>query len=139
MELAEQAGVLNRLHRLRRESLEQIDRGLRKCSRLFTAHDQKADNSVLPQQRRDKDCPIAGIQNQVPRQARWLIAKIRNLNWSLSCERRVHVPIACIEVIGKCRNGGGIHTVSRALFEFLAPRIKNVDRSGYGARELDGL
>ncbi len=42
-------------------------------------------------------------------------------------------------MLAKCRNGGGIHAVGCAQFEFLALLVEHVDRSGCSARQLYGL
>src|ERR1700730_15824859 len=115
MDFAEQAGVLNRKPRLRRKSPEQIDRSLWKFSRLPAVYDQKARDHTLPQQRCEKDGPIARIQNAALRRALRLIAEIRNLDGFLPCQRQSHVPVADIELVpGKRRYGDGIHAVGCA-------------------------
>ena len=48
LDLAEQARVLNRQHRLRSEGLEQIDGRLRKDSWLLASDDQRADDTIRP-------------------------------------------------------------------------------------------
>ncbi len=140
MELAEKPGVLNCLHRLRRKCFDEIDRGLRKCSRLFAPHDQQAGRPILPEQRRDEDGPVAGAHDEVFYRACGLLAKIRNLDGFLPRQRQADVAFADIDwAPGERRDGRGIHAIGCAQLEFLPLLVENVDRSACGAGELHGL
>ena len=64
LDLVEQARVLDRQHRLRREGLQEIDRLLGELSRLLAAHHQRAD-MLGPEQRNDQQGAIAGSQDHL--------------------------------------------------------------------------
>src|SRR5215204_929028 len=62
----EQAGVLDREHRLRGESLQEVDGRFREHSRLLTADDERADDAVGPQQRNHEKPAVPRMQDDVP-------------------------------------------------------------------------
>ena len=63
LDLAEQARVLDRQHRLRGEGLQQINGALRKSPGSLRRTTSSADDLVRPQQRHDQQRPIAGAQD----------------------------------------------------------------------------
>src|SRR5215203_3163044 len=58
-DVLEQARVLDREHRLRGESLQEVDRRFREHSRLFAADYERADDAVWPQQRNHEKPAVA--------------------------------------------------------------------------------
>ena len=65
LDFVEQAGVLDRQHRLRREGLQQVDRALGKLAGRFSAHDEGADDAVGAEQRNEDPRQVPGIQHDL--------------------------------------------------------------------------
>jgi hypothetical protein len=66
-DLAEQAGVLYRQHRLRGERLQKLDRALRKLTRRLAAHHQCSNNPIGCEQGNYQPGAIAQAHDQLVR------------------------------------------------------------------------
>src|SRR5215204_2531205 len=75
----EQASVLNREHRLRGESLQEVDRRFREHSRLFSADYERADDAVGPQQRNHEKPAVARMQDDIPHRRWRLVGEVGHL------------------------------------------------------------
>ena len=62
LNLAEQLGVLDGEHRLRRERLHEVYDLLVEFTWLAAPDDQRADDLVRPQQRNNQDAAISGVE-----------------------------------------------------------------------------
>ena len=67
LDLAEQAGVLDRQHRLRGERLQQFDRALRKLTRRLAAHHQGSNDPIGCEQGNHQPGAIAQAHDQLVR------------------------------------------------------------------------
>jgi hypothetical protein len=92
LDFAEQAGVLNRKHRLRGESLQQIHSPLRKFTGRHSAHHERANDTIGAEQRNDHARHMAGFQHQLLQwhgllQRRRFIAQVGALHGGASPRR----------------------------------------------------
>src|SRR5262249_45361292 len=98
LDLAEQARVLDRQHRLGRERLQEMYGILGKVARLFAADHKRSHNFVNAEQRHSEPSTIACPHRDLSDRARWLIADIGNL-LRLSRLRRLTDRIGSAEVL----------------------------------------
>jgi hypothetical protein len=64
-DFVEQAGVLDRQHRLRREGLQQVDRALGKFAGRFAAHDEGADDPIGAKERDENPRQVTCFQHKL--------------------------------------------------------------------------
>src|SRR4051794_18599328 len=78
--LAEQLGVLDRKHRLRREGLQKVDDLLDEFARFAAPDNQSANDLVRSEQRNNENAAISGVENRFQCERLRSFAEIRQLN-----------------------------------------------------------
>src|SRR5262249_27211707 len=98
LDLAEQARVLDRQHRLSCERLQEMNGILGKLSRLFAPDHERAEDLVCADQWHNEARSIAGLHRDLSDRARRLVAYIGNL-LRLSDLRRLADRVGSAEVL----------------------------------------
>src|SRR3981189_2340877 len=81
LDLAEQARVPDRQHRLRRERLQEINGVLRKFARLFTSYNKRSDNFISVDQRHNEARSIPRPHRDLAHRAWRFVAHTGDLPW----------------------------------------------------------
>ncbi len=87
LDFREEARVLDRDHRLRREGFQELGGGGRKLAGCAAAHDQCADDAVRPQERNHEERAETGLEDDIRDGIGGFRREIRPLYWSALCRR----------------------------------------------------
>src|SRR5947207_8012088 len=140
LDFPKEIGVLDRQHRLISKGLKQVNRALRKFTRLLASDHQGPDDLTRPQKRHDQNCPIASADNDVDDWGWRLFHQINNLYRGALCGRPSDDPLVGTDAL---LTDGGNHCLVGAMrcteLEFLALLLEYVDRTPVGRRELNGF
>ena len=137
--LPEQAGVLDRQHRLIRERLQEINRALWKFAGRFAPNHQSADDPIGAEQRHGQQTAESGAHQDL-KNLRWLIPYIENLHGRALGYCLTNSGIANPDVPLPNRSDQRIvHPVGGAQLKCLGLIVEDVDRACFGLRELDRL
>ena len=138
LDLAEKPRVLNRDHRLRGESLEQIDGRGRERARRAPAHDERADDAVGPQQRHDEKRAEPGLEDDVGDGIVRLLHEIGDLHGRAPRRRLADAGGAEADALAADRGDHAlVHADGGAQREILGRVVEDIDRAGVGLRQLD--
>ena len=140
LDLAEQARVLNRDHRLRGEGLQQIDRALGEFPGLAAPHHEGAHHAIRAQQRHHQQPAIAFPQHDVGELRRGFVLEVRHLHRLATFGRPADRGILQLEPMFTERGGKSLaHPVGGAQSKLATLLIVDVDGAGIRVGELNGL
>ena len=125
---------------MRRKCLDQVDGVLREGARRFAADHQHADDIFAPQQRRYQQRAETGTQDDIIHGRGSTLSQIGDLDRLALRERQFDVRLVQTDML--LREGVNqllIHAIGRTQMKFALYIVKDVDRSGLGARQLHCL
>ncbi len=138
LDLLEQAGVLDREHRLRGEGLEQPDHRGRELAGIAPADDQRAEDAILAQQRDADQRTEAAAAQQIVEAVLLVPIEIRDLHGMplrrAPTDHRVAEPDVRISQRG---DHVFAEAVVRLRHEDFVGRVIDIDRAGVRPRQFD--